>query len=56
MPKQKITVTIDKRTAEEADAILKDRLFRSRSHLVEYSLINLLNKINRENNSIVKEN
>jgi Arc/MetJ-type ribon-helix-helix transcriptional regulator len=43
--KQKITITIDEKTAESVEIMLKDALFRNRSHLVEYSL----NKLIQEN-------
>ena len=43
--KQKITITIDEKTAESVELMLKNALFRNRSHLVEYSL----NKLIEEN-------
>ena len=43
--KQKITITIDEKTAKLVELMLKDSLFRNRSHFVEYSL----NKILKEN-------
>ena len=43
--KQKITITIDEKTAESVEIMLKDALFRNRSHLLEYSL----NKLIQEN-------
>ena len=43
--KQKITITIDKKTAKLVELMLKNSLFRNRSHFVEYSL----NKTLKEN-------
>lgn len=36
--KQKLSVTLDEKTLEKVDEIIKEGLFRNKSHVVEYSL------------------
>ncbi len=40
--KQKISVTIDEEKVKVIDEILKEGKFRSKSHILEYSLNNFL--------------
>jgi metal-responsive CopG/Arc/MetJ family transcriptional regulator len=44
MVKQKICITIDEKTIKLVENLLKEDLFRNRSHIIEYSL----NKFLRE--------
>ena len=44
--KQKLSISIDEEKIEIIDAILKEGMFRSKSHILEYSL----NKFLKENN------
>jgi len=48
--KQKISVTIDEEKIKLIENILKEGLFRSKSHVLEYSL----NKFLKENNQGVE--
>lgn len=43
--KQKLSITIDKEKIKQIEKILKEGLFRSKSHVLEYSL----NKFLKEN-------
>lgn len=36
--KQKLSITIDEEKVEKIEKMLKDGLFRSKSHILEYSL------------------
>lgn len=36
--KQKISITIDEKKIKEIEALLKEGLFRNKSHILEYSL------------------
>ena len=36
--KQKLSVTLDEKTLKKVDEIIKEGLFRNKSHVVEYSL------------------
>jgi Arc/MetJ-type ribon-helix-helix transcriptional regulator len=36
--KQKLSVTLDEKTLEKVDEIIKEGSFRNKSHVVEYSL------------------
>jgi len=42
--KTKISITIDEEKLIDLDAILKEGLFRNKSHLIEYSLNKFLEK------------
>ncbi len=42
--KQKINITIDEERIEQIENILKDGLFRNRSHILEYALIKFLER------------
>ena len=42
MPKQKVTVTIEKRLLEWVDGQIKTFRFRNRSHALEYALAKLM--------------
>lgn len=42
MPKQKVTVTIDKELLDWADEQVKSYRFRNRSHALEYALAKLM--------------
>jgi len=46
MPRKKITVTIDPEVIEKVDEVVKNRVYRNRSHAVEVALIMLLEKLN----------
>jgi len=43
MAKQKLSITIDEEKVEKIDEMLKEGKFRNKSHVIEYSLDNLLN-------------
>lgn len=51
--KQKITVTIDEETAKSVELMLKNSLFRNRSHIIEHSLIRFLDE--NQNSNINEE-
>ena len=36
--KSKISISIDEETINKLDLILKERLFRNKSHVIEYSI------------------
>lgn len=42
--KQKLSITIDEEKIKLLEEMLKEGLFRSKSHIVEYSLNKFLNK------------
>ena len=48
--KQKLSVTIDEKTIEVIENMLKDGLFRNKSHVIEYSL----NKFLKENQTEIE--
>ena len=48
--KQKISITIDKEKIKQIEEILKEGLFRSKSHILEYSLNKFLKGEKNEKN------
>ena len=46
--KQKISVTIDEENVKKIEELLKNFKFRSKSHIIEYSLDKFLRENNRE--------
>lgn len=44
--KQKLSVTIDEEKIKIIEEILKEGLFRNKSHIIEYALIKFLEKAN----------
>ena len=48
MPKQKVTVTIEKRLLDWADQEVKSFRFRNRSHAFEYALAKLMETEKKE--------
>ena len=46
--KQKISITLEKNTLKSVKNLLKKSVFRNRSHIIEHSLKELLNKYNKE--------
>jgi len=42
--KKKISVTIEEDAVESIEHLLEDKMFRNRSHVIEYSLMKFLNK------------
>jgi metal-responsive CopG/Arc/MetJ family transcriptional regulator len=44
MPKQKISITIDEKTLDLVEQALVDEKFRNRSHIIECSLKEFLDK------------
>ena len=46
--KQKLSITIDAKTIEVIENMLKDGTFRNKSHVIEYSL----NKFLKENENV----
>ena len=40
--KQKLSVTLDEETLKKVDEIIKEGLFRNKSHVVEFSLNKIL--------------
>lgn len=47
--KQKINITIDEEKITKINEILKNGLFRNRSHILEYALIKFLENQNGKN-------
>jgi Arc/MetJ-type ribon-helix-helix transcriptional regulator len=46
--KQKLSITIDEKTIKVVENMLKEGLFRSKSHVIEYSLNKFLKKMQEE--------
>lgn len=47
--KQKLSITIDEEKIKQIEKMLKEGKFRNKSHVLEYSLDNLLKEIRKEN-------
>jgi Arc/MetJ-type ribon-helix-helix transcriptional regulator len=47
--KQKLSITIDEEKVQIIEKLLQDGLFRSKSHILEYSLNKFLNQGNKGN-------
>lgn len=53
--KQKLSITIDRKTIKLIEASIKEGLFRNKSHVVEFSLNKVL-KDKQNSNQEIKEN
>jgi len=51
MPKQKVTVTVEKRLLEWIDKQIETFKFRNRSHAFEYALAQLIEREKKESTS-----
>lgn len=47
--KQKISVTIDEKTIRSVEQIIKEGLFRNKSHILEYALVKFLKEAKPKN-------
>lgn len=47
--KQKVSITIDKKTLKLIEESLKEGFFRNRSHVIEFSVNKLLKDLEEEN-------
>lgn len=45
--KQQISITLEEEKIEQMEELLKDGLFRNKSHILEYSLSKFLKEINK---------